>query len=188
MDAYVDELGHEYTSYVSNNDATCTAEGTETAICNRIGCEETHTQTDVESMLPHTFDKEVAENQYFANEATCASKAAYYYSCECGARGEEIFTYGDVLPHPMSNTWSYNETHHWNVSTCEHDVIENKNEHDFGAENQCVCGLKSGTVIWENYDGSILEIDENVAYGAIPTYDGEMPVKRSKEPALQQEK
>ncbi|MCR4804876.1 MAG: S-layer homology domain-containing protein, partial [Clostridia bacterium] len=33
------------------------------------------------------------------------------------------------------------------------------------------------TVTWKNYDGSVLETDEGVLYGATPAYDGETPVK-----------
>ena len=33
------------------------------------------------------------------------------------------------------------------------------------------------TIIWQNDDGTELEKDENVAYGATPTYDGEAPTK-----------
>ena len=33
------------------------------------------------------------------------------------------------------------------------------------------------TVTWKNWNGTVLETDENVAEGAIPTYDGETPVR-----------
>ncbi len=33
------------------------------------------------------------------------------------------------------------------------------------------------TITWKNWDGSVLEVDENVAYGSTPTYDGSTPTK-----------
>lgn len=42
----------------------------------------------------HSYDKQVATEQYCKSEATCASKAIYYYSCECGEKGSTTFEYG----------------------------------------------------------------------------------------------
>ena len=53
-------LGHSFTNYVSDNNATCTKDGTKTAKCDR--CDETKTVTESGSKLPHTIviDKAVA--------------------------------------------------------------------------------------------------------------------------------
>jgi hypothetical protein len=39
--------------------------------------------------------------------------------------------------------------------------------------------IKTFTVTWRHEDGSILEIDENVPWGSIPTFDGEYPISSS---------
>ena len=49
VDSYVDALGHSFTNYVSNNDATYTEDGTKTAKCDR--CNEKNTITDEGSAL-----------------------------------------------------------------------------------------------------------------------------------------
>jgi len=36
---------------------------------------------------------------------------------------------------------------------------------------------KAFTVTWKNHDGSLLEIDENVAWGSTPKYNGSTPEK-----------
>ena len=40
---------------------------------------------------------------------------------------------------------------------------------------QFTSSVNSYTVTWQNYDGTILEVDNDVPYGSIPSYDGETP-------------
>ena len=51
---YTDPTGHSYTKYESDNNATCTDDGTETAKCDH-GCGMTDTRTDKDSKLEHNF-------------------------------------------------------------------------------------------------------------------------------------
>ena len=46
-------LGHSFTNYISDNNATCTADGTKTAKCDR--CDETDTVIDEGTVLGHDF-------------------------------------------------------------------------------------------------------------------------------------
>ncbi len=54
-DSYKDALGHSFTKYKSNNDATCTKDGTKTASCNHPGCKATNTVTDTGSARGHEY-------------------------------------------------------------------------------------------------------------------------------------
>ena len=70
-------LGHEFKNYVSNNDATCTEDGTKTAKCTR--CDETKTVTDEGTKLQHNYETKVTE-------ATCTADGYTTYTCtKCNA-------------------------------------------------------------------------------------------------------
>jgi len=47
----------------------------------------------------HSYTENVAETRYLKTAATCESRAIYYYSCECGARGNSTFEYGEMGDH-----------------------------------------------------------------------------------------
>ncbi len=51
IDNYVDELGHKFSSYISNNNATTESDGTKTAFCDRTDCNAKDTIVDVGSQI-----------------------------------------------------------------------------------------------------------------------------------------
>ena len=55
----------------------------------------------------HVFNQQVCEEDYLVGETTCESSRLYYHSCVCGAKGETVFTYGDI----------YGE-HQWSSGVC----------------------------------------------------------------------
>ncbi len=86
IDNYVDELGHKFTNYVSNNNATCEQDGTKTAICD-YGCGETDTIADLGSKLEHKFTNYVSDNN-----ATYEQDGTKTASCDhgCGETDTKI--------------------------------------------------------------------------------------------------
>lgn len=66
-------LGHDFTEYVSDDNATCQANGTETAICNRINCDKKDTKEIENSTLPHiTADEWSVNTTHHWKEYTCS--------------------------------------------------------------------------------------------------------------------
>ena len=80
-------LGHSFTNYVSNNNATCTADGTKTAKCDR--CNETDTKTDEGSKLAHSYNDGVV-----TTNPTCTEPGVKTFTCSCGA------SYTEGIPAP----------------------------------------------------------------------------------------
>lgn len=88
----------------------------------------------------HVFDMEIISRARLASEATCTSKATYYYSCTCGKMGEETFEVGEVAEHEYDTNWSYDKTHHWHTPLCACTENIDIGEHSF-VDNVCTtCG------------------------------------------------
>ena len=70
--------GHSFTEYVSDNNATCTKDGTETATCDN--CTATDTRTDVGSATGHDWN-----SGEVTTAATCTEDGVKTYTClNCG--------------------------------------------------------------------------------------------------------
>ena len=93
-------LGHSFTSYVSNDDATCQADGTKTAVCDN-GCGATDMITDEDTKLNHVFTNYVSNGD--ATESADGTKTAH---CEygCGATDTvmEVFAAGGTQKGDMT--------------------------------------------------------------------------------------
>jgi len=89
----------------------------------------------------HVYDQEVAEGKYSAEPADCTNAATYYYSCLCGAKGTETFSYGEAKGHSPADVWTKDSTHHWHVCTvCDASVdkAEHTPDHEEATEDYAV--------------------------------------------------
>ena len=102
----------DYTTYVEipalNHDkvqhnaqaATCTEKGWNAyETCTR--CDYT-TYVEIPA-TGHTYSQQNTDEKYLHAEATTESPALYYYSCLCGAKGEETFPYGEAIYVPTES-------------------------------------------------------------------------------------
>ncbi len=136
MDSYVSDhtpaLGHSFTSYVSNGNATCEADGTKTAKCDR--CQEIDTITDVGSAVGHQ-----CADWYDMEPATCTEDGLQRRECQnCGYYEERIAAayghdYEIVVTEPTCTLAGYS-TH--TCTRCADAFISDQREalgHDYTA-------------------------------------------------------
>ena len=94
-------LGHSFTNYISNEDATCTENGTKTAKCDR--CDETDTITDEGTALGHKY----TETEYIAPTSTSNGKIVYTCIRCSDSYTEVIPATGETHIHTWGE-WVYN--------------------------------------------------------------------------------
>ena len=105
VDTYVNALGHSYTNYESDNNATCTENGTETASCDN-GCGTKDTRTEENSARGHSYTASVTA-------PTCTGQGYTTHTCACG--DSYVDTYVNALGHSHTNYVSDNN------ATCQKD-------------------------------------------------------------------
>lgn len=69
----------------------------------------------------HVYDQEITAEGYKVSEATCTTKAVYYKSCICGAKGTETFESGekDTDNHTgVLSDWKSDGSDHWKEYSC----------------------------------------------------------------------
>ncbi len=116
---------HVYENYTSNNDATCTANGTETGTC---ACGATDTREVADSKLDHTYVDYTSNN-----DATCTADGTKTGTCSCGAT-DTIVDEGSMLAHTFENYTSNDD------ATCTADGTKT---------GTCACGA-TDTIVDED--------------------------------------
>ena len=91
-EGYVDALGHRFTDYKSNGDATCLEDGTETAKCDR--CDETDARTAEGSATGHS-------HTAVETAPTCVDQGYTTHTCHCG--DTYVDAYVNALWHSFTN-------------------------------------------------------------------------------------
>ena len=76
QDNDVDALGHKFTNYVSDGNATCTNDGTKTAVCDN-GCGTKDVVADAGSAKGHSYSETITA-------PTCTAQGYTTYLCHCG--------------------------------------------------------------------------------------------------------
>ncbi len=182
------KLGHNFENYLSNNDATCTQDGTKTAKCER--CTATDTVTDEDSALGHDMSDatctEVSKclrdgcehtvgnalghnfaNYVSNNDATCTQDGTKTAKCESCSVTDTQTDENTVLGHDMSDA-TCTEVSKCLRDGCEH-TVGNALGHNFAnyvSNNDATCtqdGTK--TAKCESCSVTDTQTDENTVLG-----------------------
>ena len=145
----------------------------------------------------HDFSLQNTTDAYLSTSASCTAKATYYYSCECGEKGNETFEVGETLPHNFANevveekylntqaTCTAKATYYKSCSLCGEKGSETFEgdlaDHDFANNQACsMCNATYGLKYKLNEDGesySVVGIDNATATEiVIPKFYNKKPI------------
>lgn len=136
----------------SNNESKSENESLSASEQESLSASERESEQTSEAHI-HSFDRAIEEEKYFASEATCAQRARYYYSCECGEAGERTFEVGGFAEHTPVIDKGY-------AAMCDDDGLTD------GAHCS-VCGAvitarKIIPAVGHNYESGICSVCEDV--------------------------
>ncbi len=99
-DLQCDYCGEEYTDGKDIDDSTPCAHRDidDNSLCDKCGVGYTDGQ-DSSDEHTHSYTEKNTDSKYLDKIADCENAATYFYSCSCGAKGTETFTYGAVNQH-----------------------------------------------------------------------------------------
>ena len=120
------ECEHSFNNHISDNNATCTEDGTKTAKCER--CDVTYTVADVGSKLNHSFVTYISDEN-----ATCTEDGTKTAKCESCDVTDTKTNIGSILEHSYGDFIDGGDSHYKECTFCEtqteyeaHDCVGGK--------------------------------------------------------------
>ena len=142
-------LGHDFTHYESNQDATLEADGTKTATCNRDGCNEKDTVADVGSMLVHNYGAYT-----YNNDATCGKEGTATAECDHCDMTHTKTVAGTALSHVFTDYVPDNNATYYSDGTksayCDHGCGTKDTIRDVGSMLPSTIKFDGLTLIGDN--------------------------------------
>ncbi len=168
-----EEHTHFYAQKITT-EATCTEKGVITYTCS---CNDTYTEE-----IPALGHNKV---QHEAQVATCMEKGWEVYE-NCTRCDYTTYVEIPVLDHPISNKWSFNETHHWHEVACGCEIKADFEQHTLADLGYCTVCLKvilptEGVLYKVSADGTHAEVigcSETATEATIASTYNDLPVTR----------
>ena len=149
---------HQWNDGVVTTYPTEAYEGIKTYTCKDCGKTRTESLEKLDAGHTHEFNKQYVQETYLISEATCSSKAIYYYSCSCGLKGSETFEHGEIDQDAhFYADWIY-ESDSACVSYCQYDSEHAIRQNHIGGQASCTekricenCGNQYGNFADHQY-------------------------------------
>jgi len=169
---------HKWDNGTVTQNATCSKEGTMTYSCVSCGAE----KYDSIPKTSHEFTQKVESSDYLKSHATFTDGSVYYYSCSCGAKGNDIFSLNDKKvwisaeqlksKYDLSYWWNgeeiqlYNNSSRYIISGSPKSSFE-KDKIYTGSCNGCSVRFKYSQVTSSNSGNTFFHYEDLVAAGII---------------------
>ncbi len=163
-ESYGEALSHSFTDYVSNNDATCTENGTKTAKCDN--CEATDTVADEGSVIAHDYTEKIVDADHLKSEATnCQEVDVYWYDCSvCDSISDELYYDSENAgEHSLATEWTTEDGYHFHectVAECDY-IADNAACSDIDTDEDHKCDVCDAADVTSHAYGAWEKADDN---------------------------
>lgn len=143
---------------ITGKEPTCTEPGQK--VCYKCSCNTIFADPEGKTVITdyselvipatgHIYDRKEVKETYLHAKADCKNAARYYYSCRCGDKGENIFSYGEKADH-CYGSWIHDGNEHYHQCTVCNKITDRnghrwetmESDHAYKEVYRCACGAE----------------------------------------------